>query len=300
MDVGEYKYMDNQTNIIDLPLELIYKEISSTLTYKEYTNLIITNLQWYKYARIYPYDINEKIDFQNYKDVSDNIKNKYVFKNIIINDQFYNIIGTISYLFFRYDYNRKVLNLPSSLYEITEFEKLPSSLTHLSFGDSFNQKVDLSKNIVNESNETPKNRGVTRSFGYSEPLSFLTHITFGKQFNQKVDKLPKSLTHLTFGDVFNQKVDKLPKSLTHLTLGIYFRQEVDDLPITLTHLTLGYSFDQKVDKLPESLTYLIFGRHFNQEVENLPKNLVYIQFGGLFNQKVDNLPLNSKYIKIHD
>jgi hypothetical protein len=63
---------------------------------------------------------------------------------------------------------------------------LPKSLTHLTFGNDFNQEV-------------------------SQLHKLLTHLTFGYDFNQDVSDLPKSLTHLTFDrySKFNQKVSQL-------------------------------------------------------------------------------------------
>ena len=72
-------------------------------------------------------------------------------------------------------------------------DNLPSSLTHLTFGSYFNQKV----------NNLP---------------SSLTHLTSGSHFNQIVDNLPSILTHLTFGSFFNQKVNNLPSSLKEIKI----------------------------------------------------------------------------------
>ncbi|ADO67034.1 hypothetical protein crov001 [Cafeteria roenbergensis virus] len=60
---------------------------------------------------------------------------------------------------------------------------LPKSLTHLTFGTNFNQKI--------EENVLPKS---------------LTHLTFGGDYNQKIEEnvLPKSLTHLTFGFYYSE------------------------------------------------------------------------------------------------
>ena len=106
---------------------------------------------------------------------------------------------------------------------------LPSSLTHLITGNSFNYPIHFLP-------------------------SSLTHLTFGFSFNKAVNNtLPASLTHLSFGFNFNQSVNALPPSLTHLSFIESFNQSIDFLPCSLTHLTLGYAFNQK--PTPDSLDY---------------------------------------------
>jgi hypothetical protein len=80
--------------------------------------------------------------------------------------------------------------------------ELPSTLTHLTFGKYFDQKV----------NNLPKT---------------LTHLTFGEHFNQKVNNLPKTLTHLTFDNnsKFDKEVNELPLTLTNIIFGEYFDQK---------------------------------------------------------------------------
>jgi hypothetical protein len=114
---------------------------------------------------------------------------------------------------------------------------LPSSLTHFTFGYSFNQKLNL---------------GVLPSS--------LTHLTFDRLFNRPIGPgvLPCSLTHLTFGHWFNQPIGKnvLPSSLTHLTFGFGFDKSIeqDILPSSLTHLYLNSSYPLEFrEKIPSFL-----------------------------------------------
>eukprot|EP00026_Physarum_polycephalum_P005425 Phypoly_transcript_05459.p1 GENE.Phypoly_transcript_05459~~Phypoly_transcript_05459.p1 ORF type:complete len:528 (+),score=40.98 Phypoly_transcript_05459:211-1794(+) len=108
----------------------------------------------------------------------------------------------------------------------------PSHLSHLSFGNYFNQPVD------------------------HLPTS-LVQVSFGKRFNQPVVHLPLSLKKIIFGEQFNQKVDHLPPSLTYLAFGGYFNQPIDHLPSTIQNLTLGLDFAHHVHQFPSSLTHLI-------------------------------------------
>ena len=76
--------------------------------------------------------------------------------------------------------------------------KLPNSLTSLTFGENFNQTIDLSN-------------------------TNLTTLTFGNHFNNDISAnvLPNSLETLTFGDNFNKKIlpGILPNSLKNLSFG---------------------------------------------------------------------------------
>jgi uncharacterized protein YacL (UPF0231 family) len=165
-------------------------------------------------------------------------------------------------------------------------DKLPSILTHITFGFSFNKSVD---------NLPPK----------------LTHLIFGYWFNKPVDNLPLSLNHLIFGNCFNQEINNLPTSLVHLNLGTCFDQSVDSLPCSLTHLIFGDWFNKPIDNLPSSLIFVSFGFKFNNPVDNLPTQMKQIHFskylGACLSHTLDNLPnnidvltLSSNYRRIID
>ncbi|AGD92011.1 putative F-box and FNIP repeat-containing protein [Megavirus lba] len=74
---------------------------------------------------------------------------------------------------------------------------LPSRLTHLTFGDNFNQDI---RGCISDS---------------------VTHLIFGHSFNQNIKGcIPNNITHLTFGWEFYQNIkDRIPDSVTHLTLN---------------------------------------------------------------------------------
>jgi len=117
-----------------------------------------------------------------------------------------------------------------------QIPKLSESITHLAFGDYFNQSINgcISKSI--------------------------THLTFGYKFNQPIKGcIPKSVTHLTFGYNFNQSIKGcIPKSVTHLTFDYKFNQLIKGcIPNSVTHLTFGASFNQIIkDCIPDSVTCL--------------------------------------------
>lgn len=93
---------------------------------------------------------------------------------------------SVTHLKFDIDFNGTVDN-----------NNLPSSLTHLIFGHSFDKPA----------NNLPPS---------------LTHLTFGHRFNQPVNFLPLSLTHLQFKYYFNHPIDNLSHKITHLKLGAKF------------------------------------------------------------------------------
>jgi hypothetical protein len=195
-----------------------------------------------------------------------------------------------------YNEEKKTMNLPNDVNEeigcmgcndIKCPKNLPSSLNGLILGLYFNQTVDRLPSSL--THLTFKNISIFNQTVDKLPSS-LTHLTFGFNFNQNVEKLPSSLTHLTLGNKFNQSVDKLPPSLTHLTFGEEFNQSVDNLPFSLTHLTFEYKFNKTVNNLPSSLTHLTLGCYFNQSIENLPSSITHLTLGWQFNQNINILP----------
>ncbi len=209
--------------------------------------------------------INSKDRYENHI-----IKIRYKINKIIINDV---------------DELREVCKLKIRVIQIkfsSDFDSfvntdnLPREITHLTFGDFFNQPVD----------NLPKS---------------ITHLTFGIMFNQSVYNLPDSITKLTFGHKFNQPVDNLPKSITQLTFGYYFNQPVDNLSDSITQLTFGGEFNKNINNLPKGLIRLIFGFAFNKEINKLPKGLTYLAFGRKFNQPgYNNLPKGLTRLEVGD
>ena len=179
----------------------------------------------------------------------------------------------------------QLIDLPDSLthltfgYEYNQPINLPNNLTHLTIGICFNQSITLPNNLTQLTfNE--------RSF-YNQPINLpnsLTQLTFGRNYVHSLT-LPNNLTHLTLGEYFDQPIN-LPDSLTHLTFGRTYDVSII-LPNSLTHLTLGDNFNQPIN-LPDSLTHLTFDKHsnFDQPI-TLSSNLMHITFGKCFNQVID-------------
>lgn len=118
---------------------------------------------------------------------------------------------------------------------------LPESLTHITFGSNFNQKINA--NVLPNS---------------------LTYLKFGFAFNQKINAnvLPNSLTHLIFGGCFNQKLDKFvfPNSLRYIKFGLFYNQEIvrDVLPDSLECIMVGVDItrlpnNDGIIRIPENI-----------------------------------------------
>ncbi|GAM19438.1 hypothetical protein SAMD00019534_026130 [Acytostelium subglobosum LB1] len=155
---------------------------------------------------------------------------------------------------------------------------LPTTLTQLTFGDSFNQPIE-------PGSLPPK----------------LISLTFGSHFDQVIiaGALPSTLKTLTLGIHFDQVIH--PSTLPNSTL-LMFNYCVKpiiahSLPTLLTELTYGKRSQRPVpssfqllnpSSLPRSLTSLRLGGEFNQEMMDdvFPTNLRTLTFGSKFNQPI--------------
>ncbi|CAJ1360496.1 unnamed protein product [Effrenium voratum] len=149
--------------------------------------------------------------------------------------------------------------------------ELPVGLSHLTFGDAFNQSLE----------------GVM--------LPRLQSLTFGSSFNQPLQgvRFPETLQSLTFGLSYDQAMEgvTLPPSLQSLTFGFRFNRSIQNfrVPMHLKSLTFGWSFD------PESLQRLHLGGGYRQRTEilTLPAGLKSLTLDRPFDQQLGDL-LRSK------
>ena len=156
----------------------------------------------------------------------------------------------------------------------------PDSVKYITFGDSFNQSLDI--------NAFPKNV-VTLDFGYSFnqeikkyvlPLK-LEELYFDAKFNQKFKSgiLPQSLKILKFGCHYNQPLEKnsLPNNLRNLFLGCQFNKliSVDILPSSLYYLNIGCSYDYPLttEVLPNELKELYVSKYYQYPI-NIDKSIL--------------------------
>ena len=152
------------------------------------------------------------------------------------------------------------------------FQYLPSTITHITFGKSFNHTI---------------NRILPPS---------LTHLTFGEQYNSSVRYLPDNITHLTFGYSFNLPVDHLPHSITHLTFGEKFSQPLTHLPHALQVLKLGQSFHHQLESMPNSIhTLTTYNR---ASINSLPSSLTRLEHHSTTNNLNCTLPSSLTHLHL--
>jgi len=116
--------------------------------------------------------------------------------------------------------------------------KLPSSITHLSFSNHYSSisYINIPSSVTH----------LTISNNFIFPInnripSTVTHLIFGKYFDRHIEyEYPSRITHLTFGEEFNLLItDMIPLSVTHLTFnGTLIEPDIDIIPLTITHLSL--------------------------------------------------------------
>ena len=168
---------------------------------------------------------------------------------------------------------------------------LPSKITHLTFGWSFNESsVDYIPASVKYLTFGP---GFDNSIKDIE-FNNVTHLFFGYNFNQPLENyIPATITHLIFGSKFNQPIqNSIPDSVTHLTFGYRFNQSIQNsIPDSVTHLTFGYNFNQSIqNSIPNSVTHLSFGYRFNQSIQNcIPDSVTHLTLYDYQNFKSSNL-----------
>lgn len=117
----------------------------------------------------------------------------------------------------------------------------PKNLTHLIFGDKFNQEVnnlpnglnylkfgyDFDMSVDNLPHKLLKKEPIVKLSGKNKTLSDypcrIKTLIFGHDFNQPIDKLPGGIEFITFGKLFNQNIDKL--SFRKSLKKIYFYKD---------------------------------------------------------------------------
>lgn len=220
-------------------------------------------------------------------------------------------------------FNDKIVIVTIPVWKLPAFMsawEISSNVTHLQFGNFFNQP--LGKKIP----------------------STVKHIRFGINFDQPViGSIPNSVTHLIFGYSFNQPIENaIPSSIIHLEFGFCFDQCVDSISSfdrlkflkfvrgmrlsptktfvnvkyfepglfykinpgilrTVTHLKLNYYFNQSLENiLSDSIIYLGLGHDFQQPFEkNIPSSVTTLLLGCGSNQ-LDKIPLSVTHLKFEN
>ncbi|RYX79698.1 hypothetical protein EON71_00510 [bacterium] len=92
---------------------------------------------------------------------------------------------------------------------------LPLKLTHLIFGDIFDEDIPV----------------------LPETLSYLK---IGNKYDKSLPNLPHSIIELDLGESFNQNIfENLPRNLKKLSLGMVFNHKLQNIPKSLEYLRIG-------------------------------------------------------------
>jgi len=134
-------------------------------------------------------------------------------------------------------------------YKLLKKEDIPNNITHLSFGDNFNQ--ELNKGDIPES---------------------VIYLNLGDKFNQELKEgvIPESVIHLNLGNKFNKplKQKDIPNGVIHLKFSHFFNQllKKGDIPESVMYLWFEKNFNQKLDKniLPKNILKILFHKNQNQ------------------------------------
>lgn len=157
-------------------------------------------------------------------------------------------------------------------------EYIPNSVTHLTLGYSFKQKII---------------RGLI-------PNS-VTHLIFNHNYNEEIEPntLSDTITHLTLGDKYDKHIKCFPESLTSLTLGEKYFHKIDSNILTL-HLNMP---SVPANYIPKSVTKLILGPNVTHLDDNaIPSNISHLEVKSpkinIF-EFTSNVSDNLKVFKIH-
>lgn len=238
----------------------VFKKIGEYLTNKEKIYSTATSKEMNKFKKIFVYHDKVAINVISELSYFDNFENVEIFDNF-----FKNIPKMAKYVHFKVTYSFVPPHVTHLIFkdyfdELFDYDIIPITVTHLTFGIKFGQPIG------------------------KLPVS-VTHLTIDRFLYDLTNKLPASITHLTFGRNFDSPIE-LPPFVTHLKFGSSFDRQIK-LPSTVTHLKFGYHFDQPI-KLPSTVTHLKFGKYFDQPIK-LPQSIIRLTFGACFNQPI-NLP----------
>lgn len=193
-----------------------------------------------------------------------------------------------------------------------------ANLRYISFGKSFNRKIDVLPTNIEEIGFHPKsvfNQKITQL-----NCNNLKRIYFGKSFNQKIDFLPSGVEIIHFIDTarFDKPIRHAPAALKEIYFGQWFNHDLDGLwatakslnrlqfatrsifthdirpSATLQILSLGMYYNRELYIQNTKLDTLRFHKlsRYNQELI-LPNTLQLLVIGEFFNKC-----LNLQEIKI--
>ena len=216
----------------------------------------------------YSYKLNLLSDYVNW---SAQDTNQHIRKEMIKNSQILDNLPS----------GLEVLKYPAN-YNLILIEKIPQNIIRLFMSNKFNKSVDklLNQNF-GTSKPAPHTKLTHLVFGeeFNQSVNFLpstiTHLFFGSNFDKSVDRLPNSLIVISFGTNFNKIINNLPPKLEEIELGLEFNQSLTNIKQNVKKIkftisrnfdkyrvidyssssdnnesTYKYNYDKKISKLP--------------------------------------------------
>jgi hypothetical protein len=202
------------------------------------------------------------------------------------------------------------LYIERSIKNAIQLEEKWINLRYISFGKSFNYRIDALPSNIEEIVFHPKsvfNQKITNL-----NCNKLKRIFFGKSFNQRIDFLPSSIEIIHFHETskFDKPIQKIPFALKEIYFGQWFNRSIDALwnryrlrrlqfasrsvfmyeikpSKFLEILSIGMYYNQSLNLENTEITSLRFHKlsRYNKPLQ-LPKTLVFLSFGEFFNQEI--------------
>ena len=191
--------------------------------------------------------------------------------------------------------NITVLKFPSN-YAMIQIETIPKNIIRLFLSNTFNSSVDK---LLNPHFGTSKPRPETKLthlvFGeeFNQSVNYLppslTHLFFGYSFNKSVDALPNKLLFISFGNQFNKTIDNLPHGITEIEFGYNFSQSIDKLSYKVETIIF-----KRKEFAKNNLNDTDKIKLYNIKINKLPSNLKkiylpnYYDFNDIYNKDNEN------------
>jgi hypothetical protein len=272
--MGGNIYLSNKSNIIKVPKVSCYYDKNTKIDICYVEKIFVSLPENLKHLDLtYSYKLNFLSDYLNYS--MENL-NCHIKKKMIKNLQILDNLPT----------NLEVLKYPSN-YNLIMVERIPQNIIRLFLSNKFNKSVDK---LLNPNFGTSKPRPPTKIthlvFGdeFNQPVNYLPltlkNIFFGSSFNKSIDNLPDSIEVLVLGTNFNKCVQNFPTNLIEITFGEEFNQSINGLKLKVKKIIFTkYDTCEKYCKIIYS------------EEDNMKKDYYY-KFN--YDKKISKIPPNAK------
>jgi len=264
------------------PIKKIYDPKSTNCMDIKYIDKIFVKLpQNLKYLDLtHSYKLNLMSEFLlcELSDANTNVKKEKIKKNLPLD----NLPKTL-----------QILKFPAN-YNLIQIEKIPQNIEKLWLSNTFNSSIDrlLNCNFI-VSTQKPQTKITHLIFGeeFNQSVNYLpntlTHLYFGNKFNKSVDNLPNFLVFVSFGNNFNKTINNLPIGIIGIKFGYDFTQSINKLPFTIETIKFSNklidheltTYSTKINKLPVNFKKIYLK---NLEtyipIKNIKNKIFYLNF----------------------